>query len=236
MDKGNLTGLDAENFNLLRKAKGGDQDACGKLYVNFEGEVKRMHRYGPDGEYPRKFGYTRSRKGATYEEASGYCYECFYHCVRTYDMESGTPFLAWLRKIFAMRALDWVENRNPEGLLREGDALSDSFDAPSVSARDFENASVDAFRGEYGTEASFDESEIMNAEALEKIRRYVHDHGDVKLGKFVDAYIRFGNDGKNHMQAIADHLHVRRQTAYNYLNAVQGMVKGHFGNHFFGCD
>ncbi len=250
MKKMNLTGLNAEDFILLQAAKNGNKDACAKLYLHHEDEVVRMHRYGPDGKNPKKFGFSQSRNGASYEEASGNCYLCFYNCVHSYDMSSGTPFMAWVRGIFAKRGLDWVNERNPDSFLFEGDQITEFGEEAKgddrvpetfyagrfVSAQDFENASADVFRSHGVSYDSFDENEIMNVECLEKVRSYLHEKGDKKLEKFVETYILLGNDVKNPMQAVAEQLGVRRQTAYNYLDSVQVLVKGRFGNHFYGRD
>lgn len=247
----NNTGLDTEDFVLLKAAQSGDKIACAKLFTRHMDEVERMHLYGPDGKHPKKFGFGQSRKGASFEEASGYCYLCFYNCVNSYKMGCGIPFMAWVRTVFAKRGLDWVANRNPDNFLREGEMITecgefareDFSSVPEtftegcfVSASDFEVAAEDVFRMKYSDRIPSFEEDLFNEDGLEQVRRFLHKEGDVKLEKFVDAYIQQGNFKKNPMTAVAELLGVRRQTAYNYLDAVQTLIKGHFGNHFYGRD
>ncbi len=249
-DYENRTGLNSEDLILLLAAKGGDNKACGKLYMNHTQEVERMHLYGPDGKHPKKFGFTYSRKGASYEEASGYCYLCFYNCVHSYDVNSGTPFMAWVRGIFAKRGQDWVEDRNPDNFLFKGDRISESGETLGddgscvpetfsegryIGDKDLENASVDVFRVDHEV-ASLDESDVFNIEGLEQVRNYLRKVGEDKLEKFVSTWISLGDTKKNPISAVAERLGVRRQTAYNYMDSVQALVKGHFGNHFYGRD
>lgn len=248
---GNNTGLNAEDFVLLMAAQAGDKNACGKLYLHHAQEVERMHLYGPDGKHPKKFGFGQSRKGASYEEASGYCYICFYNCVNSYKLGSGIPFMAWVRTVFAKRGLDWVAERNPDGFLQEGDLITENgedvkedysslpeafTEGRFVSATDFENASEDVFRMRYSGNVKSEEETILDEEGLEQVRRFLHKEGNKKLEQFVETYIQQGVSQKNPMTAVAEQMGVRRQTAYNYLDAVQNLVKGHFGNHFYGRD
>lgn len=219
-DMENRTGLNAEDFILLCAAKGGDDIACSRLYLNHQDEVVNMHKYGPDGTNPKNFGFSKSYNGATYEEASGYCYLCFHECVARYNMNSGKAFMAWVRGIFAKRGLDWVEDRNPDHWDR---------DEESVQA-----ASEDVFRQDDIRPEVSHEEELLTSEGVEQIRSYINKAGDDNLKEFLEAWLTLGNTKKNPITGVAAAMGVTRQTSHNYMNAVKALAKSRFGEHFFG--
>ena len=218
----NRTGLSMEDFVLLQAAKAGDDHACGKLFLNHQDEVETMHKYGPDGTHPKKFGFSKSFNGATYKEASGYCYLCFHDCVSHYDMNSGKPFMAWVRGVFAKRGMDWVNDRNPDDLERQ--------EAKVLAAH------VDVFRMDDLCQETSREEEMMTEEGLNQVRLYLQKVGVPELETFTDNWLKLGNSKKNPMTSVAESMGVTRQTSHNYMNTVKALVKGHFGNHFYGRD
>lgn len=220
MGQENHTGLSTEDFILLCAAKGGDDNACSRLFMHHQDEVVNMHKYGPDGTHPKNFGFSKSYNGATFEEASGYCYLCFHECVDHYNMDSGKAFMAWVRGIFAKRGMDWVEDRNPDRW---------ECDEESVQA-----ASEDVFRqGDISPEVS-QEEELLTAEGLEQVRSYVNRVGDDNLRKFLDTWLTLGNSKKNPIADVALSMGVTRQTSHNYMNTVKALAKSRFGEHFYG--
>lgn len=216
----NRTGLTMEDFILLQAIQRGDEIACNRLYMNHQGEVISMHRYGPDGTHPKQFGFSWSSEGACYEEASGYCYICFRECALRYDMDSGKPFMAWVRGVFAKRAHDWVDDRNPDGWKRcEEDVMA---------------ASTDVFRQDDLEMDAAHEEDVLTAEGMEQIRSYIRKCDTPELDEFVDTWLKLGNTKKNPITCVAAAMGVTRQTSYNYMNAVKALVKGKFGDHFYG--